>query len=406
MNLRLNRVNLETMCALVAPTCGAHEPWSDVLLSVTAGRLTLRTGNGTVTTVASTPTDASSLEPVSVDLKALRKILGALPADSIEVAVDLPVLPAREPEKPQPAPLPGKVTFAVGRRSMQTKALHWSTFPDASGDKVKVWSAWGNLGGVSEWLAAERYVDGVRGTDGTRPNMMGVTLFQSGSKLRAVGSDGHRLHRMDVPGTFEPDTGTAFTIHATVQDAISKFAKVLAAGTISLIAGEVPDPDAPADTPKRDVFGRVVVVTAEVEVTWTYAYPGDVPESFEQVFPRSPIAIFAVEPDQILKIAKTVKSLGASFVRLTLVEQTLKLTAFYDDGEFNDAIDVTRRGTFGEETDEAPGALVALNPLYLADAAALAGKDPMVLQFSETLTPVGFRIAGRPFLGAIMPMRL
>ena len=266
-----------------------------------------------------------------------------------------------------------KITVAVEAAMTTLCALPASDFPVRPGDKAAAWKNDGSWS-TSQLAGALEWVTRAAGTDETRRHLCGV-LFAKG-ELVAV--DGHRLHRVRIPGMARTALlpGTSITALARL---LPKSGEVTATR-----AGE---------------FVRFAFATGDVK--WEVETKIDTESQFppyEQVIPQHSNFTTDVDRELLLRAVARMKPKGKRHggVRV-VVNGAIKIERDDGDGIASTIVQVLRSSHRG------PDSTIGVNGDYLIDALS-SGGDMVTARFGGELDPIRFDI-GSDRTAVVMPMR-
>jgi DNA polymerase-3 subunit beta len=222
-------------------------------------------------------------------------------------------------------------------------------------------------------------------TDELRPAMMGILLQASGSELRAVATDGHRLsrasYRVESPVQLRKDV-------IVPAKAMALLAKAVESGTCTVST---------SDTHIRFVYDHSVLVSRIIEET----YP-----NYESVIPQDNAKLVIINRDQVIASLRRV-SLYASMtthqVKLELGANSLKLSA--QDVDFGGEATETLPCEYSGDALE-----IGFNAVYLNDILAHLDTERVMFKLS-TPTRAGVIVPAEESphestVMLIMPVRL
>jgi DNA polymerase-3 subunit beta len=222
-------------------------------------------------------------------------------------------------------------------------------------------------------------------TDELRPAMMGILLQASGSEIRAVATDGHRLSR----ASYRTDTPARLNRDVIIPSkALAILAKAVESGTCTVSI---------SDTHARFAYDHSVLISRTIEET----YP-----NYESVIPQDNTKLAIVNRDQTIASIRRV-SLYASAtthqIKIELGVNSLKLSA--QDVDFGGEATETLPCEYDGEKLE-----IGFNAIYLGDILSHLDTDRVILKFS-TATRAGIIVPAEELqhestVMLIMPVRL
>lgn len=220
-------------------------------------------------------------------------------------------------------------------------------------------------------------VAGAMSTDSTRPHLACVNLEVEATFVRAVTTDGHRLHRREVP-----------------RRGTSLGTMLVPPKGVALLRGLEKGPVELAIVGKSNLFATQGDTTYGVKLT------GESFPPYERVIPKPSKECFGIAASDAVGAIRRLETLlkaKAAGVLLKVTPGMLTLSA--EDGE--------KGGTGVEELPcdaQAETKPVGLNAAYFAEAIRCASNDLVVLHVGGPLDPVVVRSEG--YTAVVMPMRV
>ena len=292
--------------------------------------------------------------------KKLYSILGALPANEIEIDVD---------EKDNAAIKCGASYFKIIGISEE----EFPSLPKFQGQRSFVV----DQGHMKRMLMATHFA---ASTDEARAILNGVLVSFRGEKLSIVATDGRRMAHYTMDVEFPKESEGDWVVPSKTVGELLKTLKDEGPLKIQVSENQI-----------AFEFGTMLIYSKLIEGT----YP-----NFRQVIPTSCEERISIEREALLSAVHRVSLLvsdKASPITLTFSKNRLEIVGIAQDvGEANESLPIKYSGK--EIT-------ISFNPDFLMDPLKNLSCDEVALELTDELSP-GVLKADTPFLYVLMPMRV
>ena len=336
---------------------------ANVVLHASGKTVSAQATDMTLSTTVSAPADVKTGGSICVNAHALASIVKALP--DVDVAVHL--------KGSQLHVEAGKSRFKLPTMN----AEDFPRLPTFEGDYERV-----------EGRALARLIAGTRpamSTDDTRPHLVSTLLVADGGELKAVATDGHRLHTVTAPVALTLAEGAGLMVPGRIIGELAELAHA---------------PDVGLGVAKGWLFvsaGDVVVsckLGDDAFPPWKKVIPSD--HGHDCILERAAV----IEAVKRAAIIAPDKSGG---IRLIFRAEALTVASENPDaGESAEEVDATFTG---------PECVVGVNARYFLEALSATNDDAVKVCVGKTnaeMSPVVIKGAGdgTDFVGVAMPMRI
>ena len=364
MKLRIATANLRAgleKAGRVASTHSTLPVLGNVLLATEKGRLKLAATNLESLIVAWVDADVEAEGAITVPARVLAEVVKSLTADDVGLELDARTFTLK---------------LKAGRSKASIKGLAAEEFPLIPSRPTEAASLPAGL--LKRLVALTAFA---AGKDDTRPVLRGIQFGLAAGKLEGAATDGFRLSRVEMPGSFGvKDALQAIVPARPLAEAMKLFA------------------DGPIDLALEN--NRLVLADGDVFFTISLT-AGNFPD-FRPVIPQKHTTRVVVERAKALYACRT----AAIFARQA--NYTVRLDVTPGEIEVSAISAETGDGAARlEAVVEGPAVNMAFNVAYLEEVLAAMGAPQVALELTTPTEPAVLRPVGNgagEFMHLLMPM--